>query len=175
MRSLGYAVRLATVATVLGASSGQSQVSGVSLGYTDVGAVLGLGGVGGAGIAFGGRFEKVFKALPDLGDGLLGLQVGADFASLSGFGSSASWLAFGATANYHFKMEAKKFDPFLGAGLGYATFRCGSFACGSTGIFFITKAGIRYFMNSNMALYADVGVGGSTLNVGAVWKIRSGS
>jgi hypothetical protein len=30
-------------------------------------------------------------------------------------------------------------------------------------------------MNPNMALYADVGVGAATLNVGAVWKMKGGS
>lgn len=185
MRSLGYAVRLVTVASVIGASSGQAQV-GIGLGYTDIGAVIGLGGVGGASFALGGRFEKVFRALPDMGDGLLGLQVGADWWSwdygFPGGNTSVSYIPIGVTANYHFKMENKKIDPFLGAGLGYQMVNascvyqgvdyCGSY---SSGIYFITKAGIRYFMNSSTALYADVGVGAATLNVGATWKMASGT
>jgi len=185
MRSLGYAVRLAAVASVVGVSSVPAQ--GVGLGYTDVGAVLGLGGLGGASLAFGGRFEKIFKALPDFGDGLLGIQVGIDWWSwdysyFGGNNTSVSYIPIGVTANYHFKMENKKIDPFLGAGLGYQIVNascvyqgvdyCGSY---SSEIYFITKGGIRYFMNSNTALYADVGVGAATLNVGAMFKIKSGS
>jgi hypothetical protein len=185
MRGLGYAVRLAALASVIGTSAGQAQ--GIGLGYTDVGAVLGLGGVGGASFALGGRFEKVIKALPDLGDGLLGIQVGVDWWSwdysyFGGNNTSVSYIPIGVTANYHFKMENKKIDPFLGAGLGYQIVNascvyqgvdyCGSY---SSEIYFITKAGIRYFMNNSTALYADVGVGAATLNVGASFKLKSGS
>lgn len=185
MRSLGNAVRLVALATVVSTSAGQAQ--GIALGYTDLGAVVGLGGIGGASIALGGRFERVFKALPDLGDGLLGIQVGVDWWSwnydyFGGNSSSVSYIPIGVTANYHFKMENKKVDPFLGAGLGYQIVNascvvngvdyCGSY---SSEIYFITKGGIRYFMNPNMALYADVGVGAATLNVGAVWKMKGGS
>jgi hypothetical protein len=183
MRRLRRALRLAALASVGVAGAGQAQ-GGIALGYTDLGAVVGLGGIGGANIAFGGRFERVFRALPDIGDGLLGIQVGVDWWSWNqNFGSSSSsvsWIPIGVTANYHFKMENKKIDPFLGAGLGYQIVNAtcevdGIDYCGSTyssNIYFITKGGIRYFMNPNMALYADVGVGAATLNVGAVWKMR---
>jgi hypothetical protein len=185
MRGLGYAVRLAMLASVIGTSAGQAQ--GVGTGFTDLGAVVGLGGLGGASLAFGGRFEKIIKPLPDLGDGLLGIQVGADWWSwnydyFQGNSSSVSYIPIGVTANYHFKMENKKIDPFLGAGLGYQIVNascvyqgvdyCDSY---SSAIYFITKAGIRYFMNSNTALYADVGVGAASLNIGAMWKLKGGS
>lgn len=185
MRSSGKAFRLVAVATVLGASTAQGQ--GIGLGYTDVGAVVGLGGIQGASISLGGRFEKIFKALPDMGDGLLGLQVGADWYSWDwayiGGTSGITYIPIGVTANYHFKMENKKVDPFLGAGLGYEIVNAscvynGVDYCGSaysSAIYFITKAGIRYFMNPNMTLYADVGVGGATLNAGLMWKMSSGS
>ena len=49
--------------------------------------------------------------------------------------------------------------------------------CGgwSSGLYFITKAGIRYFFNPIMAFYADVGVGAATINAGLVWKLKGGS
>jgi len=185
MRSLGYAVRLAALALGLSSTAGQAQaVGGIGLGHTDLGAVIGLGSIGGANISLGGRWERVFKALPDIGDGLLGIQVGADWYSWSQrFGtssSSVSWVPIGVTANYHFKMENKKVDPFLGAGLGYEIVNAscrvdGVDYCGgsySSGLYFITKAGIRYFLNPKTALYADIGVGGATLHVGAVWKMK---
>jgi hypothetical protein len=180
MRSLGYAVRLAALASVVASTAGRAQ--GIGLGYTDLGAVIGLGGIGEASIALGGRFERVFKALPDLGDGLLGIQVGLDWWSWDFDNDySVSYIPIGVTANYHFKMDNKKWDPFLGAGLGYQVVNanCPDIFPGvdpcrdySSGIYFITKGGVRYFMNTNMALYADVGVGAASLNIGAVWKLK---
>jgi hypothetical protein len=187
MRSLGKAIRLVAVATVVGASTGQSQAVGIGLGYTDIGAVLGLGGVGGASFALGGRFEKIIKPLPDLGGGLLGIQVGIDWWSWSQtFGpssSSVSWFPIGVTGNYHFKIEEKKYDFFIGAGLGYQIVNAtcvyqGVDYCGgaySSGIYFITKAGARYFFSPTMAAYADVGVGAATLNLGLAWRMKAGT
>lgn len=186
MRSLGNAVRLMALASIVGTSAAQAQ-GGIALGYTDVGAVVGLGGLGGASIAFGGRFERIFKALPDMGDGLLGIQVGVDWWSwnydyFGGNNTSVSYIPIGVTANYHFKMENRKFDPFVGAGLGYQIVNascvyqgvdyCGSY---SSEIYFIVKGGIRYFMNPSTALYADVGAGAATLNVGAMFRLKGGS
>jgi hypothetical protein len=187
MRSLGNAVRLAAAAAVMTASVAEAQ-DGVGVGYTDIGVVVGLGGVGGASFALGGRFEKIIKPLPDLGDGLLGLQVGVDWWSwnYNYFGaqsSSISYIPIGVTGNYHFKMDNKKIDPFLGAGLGYqivsasCVFNGVDYCSGSysSGIYFVTKAGIRYFYSPSMTLYADVGVGAATLNVGLTFRLKGAS
>jgi hypothetical protein len=166
-------------------------VSGVSLGYSDIGGVLGLGGTGGADIAIGARFERIFKSLPDLGDGLLGIQVGVDWWSWSarysypgGAGSaSTTVIPIGVTANYHFKVLDKRFDPFLGAGLGYeiansdacvvylGTEYCGGGGTYSSGIYVIAKGGLRYFMSPATALYVELGAGAATLNVGATFRM----
>lgn len=181
MRSLGYAVRLVALASAVGASAGQAQ--GIGLGFTDLGGVVGLGGLGGASLAFGGRFEKVIKPLPDLGDGLLGIQVGADWWSwnydyFQGNSSSVSYIPIGVTANYHFKMENKKFDPFVGAGLGFYIVSEPSGYTGAgynSGLYFIGVIGMRYFLNDNMAFYADAGAGAGSLHVGLSWKLGGGS
>ena len=167
-------------------ASSQSS-GGVGLGYTDIAGVVGLGGIGGASFSFGARFEKVLKSLPNMNNGLLGLQVGADWWSwnYNYFGansSSVSYIPIGVTANYHFKMENKKLDPFVGAGLGYQIVNascvvngvdyCGSY---SSTVYFIGKAGIRYFLNPSTALYADAGVGAASLNVGATFRMKAGS
>ena len=164
-----------------------SAQDGVGMGYTDIGAVVGLGNTGGAGIALGGRFERIIKALPDMNNGLLGLQVALDWWSWNAnFGpnsrSSVSYIPIGVTANYHFKMENKKIDPFVGAGLGYQIVNascvvdgvdyCGSY---SSAIYFIAKGGVRYFLNQSTALYADVGAGAATLSIGAVIRMKGGS
>lgn len=184
MRSLGNTVRLVAFASIVGASAAQAQ-GGISLGYTDLGAVIGLGGLGGANVAFGGRFERIFKALPDMGDGLLGLQVGVDwwswdYAYFPGNRARVSYVPIGVTANYHFKMEDRRFDPFLGVGLGYEIVNVdascviqGQDYCGrySSDLYVIVKGGIRYFMNRSTALYADVGAGAATLNLGATFRL----
>ncbi len=150
----------------------------VSIGYTDVGGVVGLGNIGDASIAFGGRFERVFKKLPSLGDGLLGIGLSADVYSYDFGPGTLRYLPFGATANYHFKLDpAKKFDAFLGAGLGFLTLSCsglGSSSCGgfNDGIYFIGRAGGRYFLKPNLALYADAGAGAATINVGLTVKLK---
>ncbi len=151
----------------------------VTLGYTDVGAVVGLGNLGGANLAFGGRFEKVFKKLPDLGDGLLGIGVSADIYSWSSGGADFRYIPIGATANYHFKLDPKnKFDAFLGAGLGFQSVSCSvngsGNLCGSanSGLYFIGRAGGRYFLKPNLALYADAGAGAATISVGLTFKLK---
>lgn len=123
IRVTARALLLLLALTVAPRVSAAQATEGFGLGYTDVGPIVGLGNLGGAGLAIGGRFERVFKALPDLGDGLLGIQVGLDWWSFNygfiGGNSSISYIPIGVTANYHFKMENKKIDPFLGSGLGY--------------------------------------------------------
>jgi hypothetical protein len=163
-----------------------AQGEGIGLGYTDIGPVVGLGGIGGASLAIGGRFERVFKALPDLGDGLLGIQVGVDWWSWDygfiGGSSSISYIPIGVTANYHFKMENKKIDPFLGAGLGYqivsasCVYQGIDYCSGTYGsaLYFIAKAGIRYWISQALALYADAGAGAATLNAGVMFRMKQG-
>ena len=65
------------------AASAPQAAAQVSKGYSDVGVVLGFGNLGDANIAFGGRYENVFKKLPDLGNGLLGFELSADVYSFN--------------------------------------------------------------------------------------------
>jgi hypothetical protein len=166
-------------------------ISGVNVGYSDLGFVLGLGGTGGADIAIGGRFEKVFKPLPDLGNGMLGVQVGMDWWSWSdsynypgGSGrASATIIPIGVTANYHFNVEDKRFDPLFGLGLGYeianadacvvylGTQYCNTSVTYDSGIYLIAKAGLRYFLSPGAALYAELGTGAADLSIGATIRM----
>jgi hypothetical protein len=151
----------------------------VTLGYTDVGGVVGVGNLGNANIAFGGRFEKVFKKLPDLGNGLLGIEVSADIYSWSSGPYSLRYVPIAGTANYHFHLDPKnKVDLFLGAGLGFLTTSCsysGSNGnCGGYGsnLYFVGRAGGRYFLKPNLAAYADLGAGAATVNLGLMFKLK---
>lgn len=168
--SLAVAVLLAVAPRV------QAQVG---MGYTDVGGVVGLGNIGNAGVSFGGRFEKVFKKLPDLGDGLLGIGVSADVYSFDIGAANLRYIPIGATANYHFKIDPKKkLDAFLGAGLGFQIISCDipgtNNFCGGygSGLYFIGRAGGRYFLTPKMSVYADAGAGAATLNVGLTFKLK---
>jgi hypothetical protein len=174
---------MAVVASV-GVSTQSAAQSPVVPGYTDIGAVIGIGGINGASLSFGGRFEYAFKSLPDLGNGTLGIMGSVDYYSFSQY-SYYSWkfIPIGATVNYHFKLDNKQFDPFIGAGLGYhiVSFSCsGAPGCDtgfynnaySSSIYFIGRLGGRYFFNDNMALYADVGAGAATLNAGLTFKLK---
>jgi len=162
------------------ALSAQDAAAQISKGYTDVGAVIGIGGIGSASASFGGRFERIFRDLPEFGGGLLGIGISADYYSYNfGGGYSLSYIPIGATANYHFKLENKKIDPFLGAGLGFQVVNCSGagssgFGCGgyNSAVYFIGRAGARYFVTPGLAAYADVGAGAATFNVGATIKLK---
>lgn len=167
------------VAVLLAAPVRQASAQ-VSKGYTDVGVVVGLGNIGDAGLSFGGRFERIFKELPDLGNGLLGIGVSADFYKYD-FGTyySYTYIPIGATANYHFKIDNKKWDAFIGAGLGYQVINCsydgpgGSLdLCDNSALYFIGRVGGRYFYRPNMAIYADAGAGAATVNIGLTFKLK---
>ncbi len=181
MRRYCVVIALIGVFGVAGASVASAQ-DGFVVGHADVGPTIGLGGIGGASFAVGGRFEQGFKALPDLGDGILGIGVAVDFYrydnNLFGSDFGFTYIPISVTGNYHFVLNNKKIDPFVGAGLGYliARFDCGEFdfcddASGS-GIYFVGHAGVRYFWRPSMAFYADVGAGAAALNIGLMFKIK---
>lgn len=171
---------LATFA-LLAISSVESRAQatgGISTGYSDIAAVIGLGGIGEASIALGGRYEKIFKALPDMNDGLLGFRVGVDWYTFSVSGFTWSYIPISASVNYHFKMDNKKFDPFVGAGLGFYIVSEPSGYPGSafnSGLYFIGVIGMRYFLSDKLAFYADAGAGAGALHVGLAWKLGGGS
>ena len=173
---------LAVLATSSLEVRAQAATGQVGMGYSDIAAVVGLGGIGEASIALGGRYEKIIKSLPDMNDGLLGLRIGADWYSfsVSAGGESYSWsyIPISGSVNYHFKMENKKFDPFVGAGLGFYIVSEPSGYPGSafnSGLYFIGVIGMRYFLSEKMAFYADAGAGAGALHVGLSWKLGGGS
>ena len=159
------------------APAARAAARGFRAGYMDVGATVGFGGLGAANTAFGGRFEMALKPLPSLGNGMLGLQIGATYSSWSNEYASAKVIPIGVTANYHLRLADSKIDPFVGLGLGYQIVSCsveglGSIGCGSNEVYFIGRAGVRYFLAPKLALYGDVGAGGATVNVGVMLKLK---
>jgi len=171
---------VALVAT-FGFAAQPAAAQGFAVGYTDIGPTIGLGGIGDASLAFGGRFEWAWMDLPELGNGVLGIQAGAEYYSWStgtAFGGYKwSYIPVGVTANYHFNLDNDQIDPFLGLGLGYSIISCdypgtGIDLCSDSELYFIGRAGIRYFFNDSWALYGDVGEGAATLNAGVMYRLR---
>jgi hypothetical protein len=146
------------------------------VGTTDVGPVVGFGGISG-GTAIGGRAEFAIKELPDLNNGILSIAVGLDHYSYDcggGFAScNVSTTPIGATVNYHFRLDSKQWDPFIGIGLGDTIVSCSvaGFSCGGSSVYFIGRIGVRYYI-SRLALYADTGTGEGALHVGVMFKIK---
>ena len=174
MRSKLHALTLSAALLVVAASPVAAQVR---KGYSDIGFVLGIGDIGNASLAFGGRYENVFKNLPDLGNGMLGFEVSADIYTVSRDRGNIRYIPVGATTNYHFRIDpSNKVDLFLGAGLGFRSISCSNFVesdCGSSsGLYLIGRAGGRYFLKPNLALYGDLGPGASTLNLGLMFKLQ---
>ncbi len=169
--------RALTLATALFLTAAAPAAAQVRKGYSDIGFVLGIGDIGNASLAFGGRYENVFKNLPDLGNGMLGFMVSADVYSNSRRNGNIRYIPVGATMNYHFRLDpSNKLDLFLGAGLGFRSVSCNNFGvddCGyNSGLYVIGRAGGRYFLKPNLALYGDLGPGASTLNLGLMFKLQ---
>lgn len=152
---------------------------GFEKGDLDVGPVIGVGGISGAGLSFGGRVEKGIKDLPSLGNGVLGVQGAFDYYSydFEFSDSGISVIPISVMANYHLHLENRKLDPFVGLGLGYerVNFDCPfeGFGCeiSGSGVYFTGHAGLRYYVSPKMAAYFDVGAGAATLNVGLMFKV----
>jgi hypothetical protein len=163
---------LSCMALVAQTAAAQARSAGGSfgMGYTDVGPVIGLGNLGNANVSFGGRLEHAVKALPDLANGILGIQAAFDYYSYT----AISVTFIGATVNYHFKLDEPKLDPFFGLGLGYRIYSCDLANCGGfdSDIRLIARAGARYFFSPRMAFYGDIGAGAATLNLGLMFKLN---
>src|SRR5829696_9895474 len=84
-RSTRLVTLLVCALSVVAASVASAQDEGFTVTTTDVGPVIGVGGLSGSGVGVGGRFEKGFKQLPNLKNGVLGIGVSLDYYS---FGNS---------------------------------------------------------------------------------------
>jgi hypothetical protein len=172
MRRILVAILLGAV---VGTTAASAQNKAFGAGQTDLGPTLGLGGIGAAGMSFGGRFERGIKALPNLGDGTLSFGLSVDYWSYNetfvAVDYSFRYIPIGATVNYHINTKNEKIDPFVGAGLGYSIVSTSFTGAFSSGIYFIGRLGMRYFLKPALALYGDVGAGASTLNVGLMFKL----
>lgn len=168
-----------TLALVASAGQAQSTESTFRPGYMDIGPTLGLGSIGAAGIALGARFERAIKSLPDMGNGTVGIQASLDTWNYNerflNTGYDFRYLAIGVTANYHFNVKSNpRLDPFVGLGLGNSSVSTDYTGGYSSGVYFIGRAGLRYFYKPRLALYADVGAGAAAVNAGVTLGLGGG-
>jgi hypothetical protein len=175
MRRAILAICVASGLMLAGATKASAQPMGFGVGYFDVGPVLGLGGVGDASVSIGGRAEYGFKALPDLGNGVLSFGVGVDHYSYNQFNFGFSYTPISATVNYHFHLDNRAVDPFIGVGLGdyIVTEPSNCPGCSfNSGIYIVGRIGVRYFITPSIAAYADAGAGAGSLHVGLMFKLK---
>lgn len=178
MRRAFCAVLLIGGLTVAGTSDASAQ-GGFTAKSTRIGPVIGLGGIGSAGISWGGRFEKGIKALPNLGEGVLSFELSVDYYSFNDRFTgttdySFKYIPFSGTINYHINTKNDKFDAFVGAGVGYlnvSTSYGGTGSYSGSGVYFVGRLGGSYAIAKALQLYADVGAGAATLNAGVMFGL----
>jgi hypothetical protein len=161
---------------MLASSAGAQDTRAFSVGYTSVGPAVGVGGLHGATVAFGGRIEQGVKALPDFGNGVLGIEVSADVYEIppSSGGTRLRYVPVGVTANYHFILIDRRIDPFVGTGFGYRVSGASNEGDVNEGrqASFLGRAGIRWAITSLLSLYAEAGSGHPRANGGLMLVLR---
>lgn len=177
------AVLLLTLSLLSSVSFAQFEV-----GKSHAGPSLSIG-FGGWGLGFGADYEYGMS-LKDIGvdaPGTLGIGGIFRYYNWSEDYFYGEWsytdIIIGAQANYHFKLENSKIDPWLGvvlgfdidswsydSKLGYDDYDYGTSSGG--GLFFNGNAGVRYWFSPNMAARASFGFGNlvSSLVLGVDFK-----
>jgi hypothetical protein len=161
---------------VLASGAGAQDTRAFGPGATSVGPTVGFGRIAGATVAVGGRVEHGVIALPAFGNGVLGVAAGADVYTMgpaSGVGRSRT-VPVAVTANYHFVLNDRRLDPFVGAGVGY---RFGGSATGGAGdggnrASLLGRGGVRWTITSLLSLYAEAGTGGPAASCGLMLALR---
>ncbi|MEJ2904269.1 outer membrane beta-barrel protein [Pedobacter panaciterrae] len=163
---------LAIALTVLGASSASAQT--YKKGDKLVNAGLGIGG--GFGIPIGVSYEHGFTDRIS-GGGYLGYA-----GKNESFGDSGKWkytyVLAAARVSYHFRIKDEKFDPYLGAILGYniASVKWqgeeAAPASASAGeVIFGGHLGARYWLAEKIGIFGELGYGVGLLNLGVAFKL----
>jgi hypothetical protein len=128
-----------------------------------------VGNLGGGDLAIGGELEYGLTTNQTLGRGTLGISFRAhtysyDFEEYSGLGDASiriTPIALGV--NYHFVLNNRQFDPYVGLAVGYATASYKSdfaddFSVNS-GTYLMIDAGGRYYLGPRMAIQAGLSAG----------------
>ena len=149
---------------------------------------IGLSGVGSA-LTLGLDYERGITDVGQVGPGIIGIGGIFDYYSYSNsvLSDAGTWtyIDIGVTGMYHFVLENRKWDPFLGIYIGdeisswswssaakadFAALGIPAPSYTSGGITLGGTAGIRYFFSDNWAAQARVGFGFYILAVGVDYK-----
>jgi len=146
-----------------------------------------LGSLGDAGLALGAEAEYGLSTLPSFGNGILGLALRIHTYSYgSTFFQSGTTYAYNVrvtpvavAANYHFRIQDQRLDPYAGLGLGYASASVsdnqGARATATTGAYVLLDGGLRFGMTPNIALQGGLTLGSrgdvGLLRVAAMFKL----
>jgi len=166
------ALTIVTVFT-LGLLPRNGSAQGFVKGSMLLGPHIGLSAFGSA-PAFGANFEVGVTEPGKAGPGIIGVSGRFDYFGFDDGFATYTWTAFGVFANYHFAMDAKMWDPFVGLGLGYqnVSFKWNGeentpFASAwGSGVYFAGNAGVRYFFSPAFDARAQLGFGITYLVVG---------
>ena len=142
---------------------------------------LGAGASGGA-FDLGLDYERGITNIGEVGPGIIGIGGLLDYYSYSyGYYYDAfypsetgtlTYFDLGLTGMYHFVLQDRSFDPFLGLVLGYQSVTWSApgvapFAAPyNSGLILGASAGLRYFFNRNWSAQARVGFGFYTFALG---------
>ncbi|HYM21143.1 MAG TPA: hypothetical protein VEW28_09090 [Candidatus Kapabacteria bacterium] len=132
-----------------------------------IGPHIGLSQYGGA-FTLGGMFEAPITHPNDAGPGIIGISGQLNWYHYSYYlDNGVTWIIFGVYGNYHFLLDDRKIDPFLGLGLNYqhVSFDGSGYGYGS-GLYFGVQAGVRYYFSPNLAGRLMVGNAASFLTLG---------
>lgn len=145
-----------------------------AVGMNLVGPSIGFGGIEPYDFAIGGRFERGFRALPTLGNGMLGLGVDLDFLNYSESGASSRIIGITPNVSYHLHIATQpKLDPYAGIGLGIFMVNVDVEGFGSasdTEFEPVFKAGARYWFSPTLAGQAEFNSELASINLGAMFK-----
>lgn len=174
MKRFSVLLPLVLLACIISSSTAHAQfVNGKSY----LGPHIGLGYVG-SGLTFGADYETPITKPGEVGPGMIGIGGELDYTSWgsgdNSFGYTWTFFDIGVSGNYHFMLDNKKIDPFVGLILGYraASFKWNdgtsttSALTGYGGLNLGGSAGVRYFLSPNLALQARLGFGFYLLAVG---------
>ncbi len=140
-------------------------------GKSMIGPHIGLSQYGGA-ISLGGMFEAPVTKPNEAGPGIIGVSGQLHYYTYDwapGYG--VTWIIIGVYGNYHFVLDNRDLDPFIGLGLNYGNVSAtGGYSYGS-GVYFGIQGGIRYFFSPNVAGRLVVGNAASFLTLGVDFGI----
>ena len=110
----------------------------------------------------------------------LGGYLGAGWGSYDDAGGNDydfTAFSFAVLGYYHFNkiIPVEKLDVYAGAGFGFSTFKGDEYQGGpdldNSGVIFVVKVGVRYYIVNNFAVYAESGYDDlSSINFGGTFR-----